>query len=418
MIMSTQSEGQHPPLGAPSDARELTLVALLIFSAVLSGTLLIPAVRPFMAGIAPGSDGAAHAFVSLNLLGGMLGAPLLGWLADRSGARRSLLAALAALDGMLLLLCAARPPLAIVLVARGLQGAANMGALSLLLAGLRGHGSGREGRTMGLAGSAMIAAVAVGAPLGALLLGRGEQAPIIAAGLLALAVAGGSLALSPPPAPVRASVSPWSLLGRPQLLRLPVLWIAVERFAVGCLVVTFSLHARDRLGLDGRAAGFLLSWFVVPFALAVYPLGRFGDRLGRAALVAGGFGAYGLGLIVLGRVPAALLPVLLLCLGLASAFIYAPSLCWAGALAPRGLRATAMALLNAAGGLGMLLGTALAGVLGAQLRRRGWGAGAHEVIFALAGLVQLVALAASARALGRMADGGLRASQLGTEVVQ
>jgi len=375
-------------------------IAILVHCSVLSSTLLIPAVRPFMAMHSAG-DGAMHAFMSVNMLGAIVGAPLLAWLADRSGRRAGLLVALAVLDGGLLL--ATTLPLGVgwVLALRGLQGAANVGGLSILMGATRSRDPKEHGRAMGIAAAAVMAAVALGAPLGTLLLSLGPAAPIVAGGLMQLLVAIDLFArpLQAPPARRRAR-SPFTMLRRERLLRLPTLWVAAERFAVGSFVVSFALYGHRVLDLSDAEVGILFSWFLLPFALSTYPMARVAERLPRAALVGGGLGGYGLSFVLLGLASPPLLPAVMFVAGLASAAIYAPSLCYASALAPAEERSTSMAMMNAGGSLGMLLGTALAGILSVSLARAGWELGlVYPAIFALAGGVQLLTLAISARGL-------------------
>ena len=66
-------------------ARATTRLAILVFGSVLSGTVLIPSVRPLCAALYPGHPGAAHAFLTMAVLGGVIGGPLLAARADRRG---------------------------------------------------------------------------------------------------------------------------------------------------------------------------------------------------------------------------------------------------------------------------------------------------------------------------------------------
>ena len=392
-----------------------TALAALCACSVLSSTMLIPAVRPFMAGYHHAPESAVHAFMTVNMLGAIVGAPLLAWWADRLGDRNRLLVVLAVVDGALLLACTAPLSVGVILVLRAAQGAANVGGLSILMGGVRGGDPKTHGRTMGLIGAAIMAAVALGAPVGTLLLSAGRVAPVLVGGLLQLGVAGYLLRLrgprtarTAPPVgqrPTRERLAhPLRLLRETPLLRLPTSWVTAERFTVGTFVVSFALYGHRALDLSDTEVGVLFSWFMLPFALATYPLSRLAERVPRAALVAGGTGLYGLSFIWLGLAPTGWLWLVMLTAGLSSAAIYAPSLCYAATLAPASARSMSMALLNAGGSLGMMLGTATAGVASALLTRAGWAPEEiYPAIFAGAGLLELMVLGLSAPGLMRLA---------------
>ena len=169
--------------------RSLFMTASLAFMCVLSGTLLIPAVRPFMAWTAPGSESAAHAFMAVNMLGGVLAAPLVTELARYVGSPSRLIRTMSAADAVLLALLVTGVPVGTMLAIRGLQGALNVSVLSLLLGSApSGEETGRGSR-YGLLGAAMMLAVAAGAPLGTLCLALGPRAPLLACAALQLVVA-------------------------------------------------------------------------------------------------------------------------------------------------------------------------------------------------------------------------------------
>ncbi len=383
------------------------LLATLIFSSVVSSTLLIPILRPFFANSHPDSEWAMHAFMSVNMLGGILGAPMLGAIADRVGQRRQMIVGLAVLDGIFLI--ASTLPLSVysVLVARTLQGAVNIGGLSILLGLMAGRASVRSGRTMGLAGAAMMLAVAAGSPLGTLLLELGPVVAMRCAGLIPLVVAVVCAIVALPRRPPARHVTVRSVLRDAPLLKLPVAWVSVERFVVGCFVVTFALYAHRALGLSDSRIGLLFSCFLMPFALATYPMGRLAERFNRAGLIGIGMVVYGVSFLALGLVPAPLLPAIMVAAGLASAAIYAPCLCYASSLVAPEVRTTSMSLLNAGGSLGMMLGTALGGVVSAGLLSAGYAADfTYPAVFVGAGLIQLLTLSLSIRGLRALATRG------------
>lgn len=385
----------------PVPLRQSAPLALLVFFSMLTSTMLIPSVRPFFAAFHAGNESAMHAFMSVNMLGATLGAPLLGWLADRSGSRRKMAAILAVLDGILLFLCTLAIPLPLLLALRTLQGAANVGALSVLMAAAgRGSAGG-----MGLAGSAVIAAVALGAPVGLLCMKISVETPLLAGAVLAILVGIAAWVMLPAQDAPRAPRGSARQLFREQpLLYIPTLWLTAERFTVGCFVVTFSLHAHNVLGMTDADVGRHYTWFLFPFALLTWPMGRLAGSVDRRQVLALGGLVYGLCFMALGHVPAGVLWLPLFGAGCASAAIYASSLLMGAQMAPPSLRATTMALLNAGGTIGMMFGTAGAGIASAALKSAGMPRDdVYPWIFIAAGATQLVLLAVSCPAMWRAA---------------
>ena len=379
-----------------------SLLPLLALGNVLAGMLLIPAARPLLAARFPGSEGALHAFFSVNMLGAALGAPLISSLADRLGSRRAMAVGLSLLDGLLLLGCLLPLPLWAVLCLRTLQGVAGVGALSIVMGSARaGLPPPAHGGAMGRMAAAVVAGIALGAPLGTLLLAWGPSLVFAFAGVLAGLVALGCLALDESP---RRAGGPRPIRQAARAVKLPALFVGAERFAVGCFVTTFSLYAHQVLGQSDRQVGLGFSVFLLCFALSSWTVGLASGRVSPAALLGGGAALFGLGFCSLGFVgEGALWPTLAL-MGLASGCIYTPSLCLASQPVPETLRATTMGLINGAGTLGMMLGTALAGILSAGLMHGGWTrAGAAAAVFVVAGLTQWLVLVLSAPALLRLA---------------
>lgn len=352
-----------------------------MFASVLSGTVLIPALRPLCAELFPGKPGAAHGFVAAAALGAVIGGPLLAIVADRRRAGRSLAAWASALDGALLLATLVAPAYGLVVVLRVAQGGASGGALAILMgAGARGDRPGRGG----MLGAAVIAAVAAGSPVGVALLALEPRAVLLVAGLLQLVVgldvAVRGLPHETAPAAPRSSLTG---LGRPSA------WVFAERFAVGGFVVTFAIWCHQRLGLSDTAVGALVACFVVAFALSTYPLGKLAERHAPGRIAAHGLYLFGLVFALLPVTPAAWLPVVLVTAGLASGAVYGAALAVAAGAAP-GARAAAMGVVHGAGSLGMLLGTAAGGVVSALVHRQDADASPAPVVFGLVAVVQLV----------------------------
>jgi MFS family permease len=369
---------------APDAGAQARRLALLVFLQMLPATLLTPAIRPLFAELHGGHEGAMHAFMALNMLGGLLAAPWLGRLADRSARPRRWLGWLCLLDALLLLLVAAPLATPVVLGLRLLEGAAHVGAATLLLgeaAALR-RALGQD-RVMGLAGGALMLAIALGSALGGLTVGLDARAPFVFGALLA-AVVGWHALLSSAPAVARERPEPAPETLPARALAVPVAAAFVERFSVGCIVVTFGLFAHRVHLLPDAAVGYLFSLLTLPFALLMYPVGRLSERVPRALLMGGGALLYAAALFGLGQVSTAVLPAMMLLAGVASALLFAPTLAYAAAAAGPTQRARAMAAVNAAGCLGMLLGPTVAGPLCAVFGRAGQQAFGYRVVFAVA----------------------------------
>jgi MFS family permease len=323
------------------------VAAVLVFLSMLSSTLLIPAVRPFFAATHPSAEGGLFLFMSVNMLGAIVGAPLLGALADAMGKRWLVLVAAAVVDGAFLFLCSLPLDLGVVLGLRCVQGAANVAAVSLLM-GLT------TSRGVPVAGGATIAAIAVGAPLGTVLLPFGPEVPLQVGAMLPLVVAvaiGALQPAAPTGLPRRKGLrSAWSAAPAG-------IFVFAERLAIGLFIVPFSLLCHDVRGFDDAFVGRLYAAFLVPFALATAAWSRFGAPPVPSVVV--GAVAYAIGLVAAARVDGvALLVVVLIIGGVGAAGVYAPALRSVAKLVPADRVGAAMGLVNALGALGMGLGGA------------------------------------------------------------
>jgi MFS family permease len=359
--------------------------ALLTFASVLSGTVLIPTVRPLCAALYPTRPGAAHAFLTAAVLGGAVGAPALAAWADRRGGHARL-AALAALVDALLLIALVRVtsyPLALAL--RAVQGAAAISALALIM-GARPPGAAHHGATLG---ASLVIAVAVGSPIGLALLSVDPRAALLAGAALELAVAAavlhGGLPIARRVAGPRRAVT--------AAVTRAALWVGAERLAVGAFVVTFAIWCHEVRHLGDRHTGALVTCFVATFAAATYPLGRLADRAGASRVARAGLAALGMAFLALTACPTAALPVLLALAGVASGAAYGAAMGVVVRGSPAERAATAMGVLHAAGSAGMLLGTAGAGVLAVVVRHHAPGASPAPLVFAAAAIAQLAVAA-------------------------
>lgn len=382
----------------PRRARAAAILApLRVFAAMLAGMVVLPAVRPLFAARGA-SESSMHMFMSINMLGAAVLTPLIALAADKSGRRTSWLAALALADAVLILGCAAKLPIHLVMALRALQGAANVGALTLAMAD-DGPGpassvaSGRAWR-----GAAMMAAIVAGPLVGGALLALGPEGPFGGAAVAAVLVSASSLGpqdeLDAPVAP-RHSMGLRRVLADAPLLVVPAAIAFAERFTVGCFVVTFALRAHGVLAMSDRQISLGYSLFLIPFALGMYPAALTARWVSRPKQLAIGAVAYAGALVAFGTASGVWLALALVIAGLASAAMYAPTLSYASTLSPEGAPSTGMALFHAAGCVGMTLGPAAAGILSAILRAAGAAdATRYGAVFALAAGALLAVVAA------------------------
>jgi MFS transporter, DHA1 family, tetracycline resistance protein len=375
------------------DAKHASLHWLIaaVFLQMLPATLLAPAIRPLFAQVHQGAEGPMHAFMSLNMLGGILITPLIARLASSGGASSARwLMGLAGLDAILLAVVSLPLATPLVLILRTIEGAAHLGAASLLLARAAAYkplvGA---GRAMGMAGGAVMLAIAFGSGLGGLLVGESARLPFLVGAALSLIVAAAApfLYASTLPKEQSAEVAPRPISWRDANVFGPLSAAFIERFTVGLIIVTFALFATKTHGLTDRSVGLLYSMLMLPFALLMYPASRMGDRVPRAALLGLATLLYGAAIASLAVAPKMLLVASMVTAGVASSFMYGTVLCYAATLVPAESRGRMMALVNTAGALGMFLGPMCGGLMVALGRDVADPMSAYRNVFYLAGLV-------------------------------
>ena len=376
------------------DAKHASLHWLIaaVFLQMLPATLLAPAIRPLFAQFHGGAEGPMHAFMSLNMLGAIVTTPLVARLVSSGAAGGSArwLMILAGLDALLLVAVSLPLATGLVLLLRTLEGAAHLGAATLLLARAAAYkplvGA---GRAMGMAGGAVMLAIAFGSGLGGILVGESPRLPFLVGASLSAMVALVAPFLYSSTLPIERAdaATPRPLSWRDPNVFGPLSAAFVERFTVGLIIVTFALFASRTHGLSDRSVGLLYSMLMLPFALLMYPASRMGDRMPRAALLGLGTLLYGFAIASLAVVPKGLLPLSMITAGIASSFMYGTVLCYAATLVPSESRGRMMALVNTAGALGMLLGPLCGGVLVALGRSRVDPVAAYQNVFYLAGAV-------------------------------
>jgi MFS family permease len=390
-------------------ARVLVL-GLLAFLMLVPVTLPVTVLRGLVYDRFAVSELLASLFMSINMIGAVLAAPVAGALADRRGRRADLIMVALVADALLLHALTWPIPFAVFMAIRFVEGCAHITALSLLLS-LASHarGESERGRVMGLTGGGLTLGVALGAPLGGVLGSRDPLVPLHAASAIAaLAALVAWLRLEE----VNASSERSSLhrilsmLRENRLLLAPLAFSFADRFTVGFFTTTLSFFLSRIHGLPPPRIGFLIAAFMLPFALLSYPFGRLSERTSRVAMMCAGSFVYGLLTAAVGWCPAGALPALMVGLGVSAAVMFVPSLLITSDAAPAQIRTTAMGAFNAAGSAGFIVGPLTGGLVSQWVAAgAGWEAG-YRAAFAVAGASQFVCVALGLPFLIRLVRAG------------
>jgi MFS family permease len=374
----------------------LGLMALLM---LLPVTLPVPVLRELVAERFGVSELLTSLFMSINMVGAVLAAPLAGALADRFGRRPRLIAAALALDALCFLGLTRDVPFSLFLCIRFVEGAAHIFALSLLLGLASGaRPDAQRGLVMGATGSGLLLGVASGAPLGGRL---GHPDPLVPLYLGAAVVAVAAvLALLLRETSGRESERPRfgeiaRLVRASPLVAIPLLFSFADRFSVGFFTSTFPLFLRGVHELPPPRIGLLIAIFMLPFAALSFPFGILSQRTSRALLMCGGSFVYGCLVASLGFWPTDALVGVMLATGAAAAVMFVPSLLLTVEALPEALRTTSMGAFNAAGSLGFIVGPVTGGLVSQSVASSlGWPAG-YAAAFVVAGGFEIVLALAS-----------------------
>ncbi len=362
---------------------------------LLPVTLPVPVLRELVQERFGVSEFLTSAFMSVNMVGAFLAAPLAGAVADRIGRRPPLIAGALVVDALCFLGLTLDVPFAVFMAIRFLEGCAHIVALSLLL-GLAANARGDEGRglAMGITGSGLLLGVALGAPLGGML-GRDDPVfPLYTGAAVVLGAAVVALLLlreTGTQAHGRPGLSEiWGLLVRHKLLIAPLLFAFADRFTVGFFTSTFSLFLRSVHELPPPQIGILIATFMLPFALLSFPFGALSQRTSRVALLCGGSLVYGLFVASVGFWPTDRLWLLMLLNGSAAAVMFVPSMLMTTELTPDEVRTTSMGAFNAAGSLGFIVGPMTGGLISDVVGAQAGALVGYQAAFATAGLAEIL----------------------------
>ena len=375
------------PLYEPWRLGALGALAVLVLVPV---TLPVPVLRGLVQERFEVSELLTSLFMSVNMAGAVLAAPLAGAIADRLGRRPALITVALVVDAICFLGLTRDIPFPLFMAIRFFEGCAHIFALSLILALAAGsRGAERRGRAMGIAGGGLLLGVAIGAPIGGTLGAEVPERTLYAAAAV-LAIAAGLAAIVlrevANPAQTRPSLGAIArtLRAHPRLLA-PLTFAFADRFTVGFYTTTFSLYLTRVHGLDPPQIGLLIAVFMLPFALLSVPFGILAERASPVRLLCGGSLLYGIGTATLVYWPAGMLPYVMFAIGTTAAVMFVPSLLLTTEFAPDEIRSTALGAFNAAGSLGFVIGPVTGGLVSqAVAASSGWEAG-YAAAFGVAG---------------------------------
>ncbi len=353
----------------------LLKVGVLLVLTALPDAMVVPILEEILVqryGVGPGP---AHAFLAVNLLGGLCALPILRWTA-RSGRPVTAVAVASACDALLLGAMWLPIGFSATILLRAIEGIPDVIVFAVIF-DLVGRAGGRRSSGLRYGFAAALLSVALGG--GAILGGQiakldatvDDSAPTIflvgssaclIASVLAVLWRGPLRRLEGlPVAAARASVS------MPRRRRTAPLWPLLliagsDRAAGGLLTGTLGLFLAESVGLGPAVRGGLVGLVLLLMGLGAIPAGFVADRLDAIRVRAAGAIVFGAGIVVL-PLAAEVLPVLgtvLIVMGVGGAVLLPTSL----SLLDRmhgGL--VGMGGFRAAGDIGFLIGVSAAGFL-------------------------------------------------------
>ncbi|MEO6446283.1 MAG: MFS transporter [Gemmatimonadaceae bacterium] len=368
-------------------------LALAMFFTLVPVTLLVPGLHELVVVAHGGSTSDAHAFMTVNMMAGMVTVPfVMRWVRRRGDVRRWVMIALV-VDAVAFAGMGLAKSLGGLYAFRVLDGAVHLPAVTLLMVASNRLSGVRRGGSLGALASAIMIGVAIGSPLGGWIVERWAGA-VYAVGAVLLLVAAATMAsVAPlPPAPVDAGArkTPGRYVWNRTRLQtwIPLGYGFMDRFSIGIFVSTFTLFLSQEHALGASQKGILIALFMLPFAMLCYPAGRLADRIGWFRPMLAGNVLFGLVFASYGLVPRSLLPAVMLLSGVLAALMYAPNLLLISDLAERGEGEGLFGAFQVAGSFGFLVGPIAGGVLVAATTGPD-GAPAYAAIFVGVGMLEV-----------------------------
>lgn len=397
------------------------MVSILLVLTALPDAMVVPILEEILVERYDVGPGIAHAFLAVNLIGGLCAIPILGWAAAR-GRPVVAVSVAAAVDAALLGAMWLPIGFGPTIVLRAMEGVADVIVFAVIF-DLVGRAGGRQasGLRYGLAAALLSIALGGGAILGGQI-ARLEKATsgveasvfLVGGGACLLAAILAVLWREPlrrlkgisivPDAPIKTVVK------KSRAPLWPLLMIAAsDRAAGGLLTGTLGLFLASAVGLEPAIRGGLVGSVLLMMGLGALPAGLIADRYGALRVRLFGSLAFGLGIVVLPQVAGVLplLGVVMIVMGIGGAVLLPTSLSLLDHL-HGGL--VGMGGFRAAGDIGFLLGVSVAGILVATLvepETSGAATSAYGMIFAAFGAAHL---AVTAIAVPTLATSSMRST--------
>lgn len=379
---------------AASGWRVAIPVGACIFLTMLPVTMLVPVLKEIVADRFSVSPFWTHAFMSINMVGAILAAPIGGRIADRVGRRKPILLGAVLCNAVLLWAMGVASSFTLLMLLRLCEGMTHIVALTSLMACASDRTTkGTRGRAMGALGACMMFGTTVGSPLGGFI-GHSMPNAVFPIGAVIAALVGVIVIFA-----VRdhtlarddiATPTAGHMLGTHRPLLVPYAYAFIDRLCVGVVISTFMLYLSDVIELAPPQRGMLMAWFMLPFAILCYPIGRLVDRIGKIWPMALGSLGFGVVFATYGFLPGSWLVPAMLLSGVLSATMFAPNLAMCADLAPEGHHASAFAGFNIAGSLGFLCGPLLAGALYTLALPLAGEIATYRIVFSAAGATEVI----------------------------
>ena len=376
--MQAEAQSQLPPQAVDSaqadptrlNVGQLGLLVAGMFAAMLTLTLPVAPLEEFVGRLLPngGADlelenTAKGLFQTMHFLAYIPFAFIWGALSDRSGRRKPFLLMGLLGQGIMFGLMPLVDNIWLLYAARFVEGIFSIAVVSMLMTmTLDIAPPGRRGMTLGVFTMGMLLGNGLGAPIGGALAGISLAYPFwVGAALLLVMLAVIAVGVRETQAVTHGYSFRRSMLVFREHPRLgiPYAFTMLDRLTVGFFVGQFPILADRVYGFGPAQRGIYLMVFLFCFALFSPVGGIIADRFGRARPMLLGTVAYGLMLMLVGRVGPDMLYAVMAFGGLCGAILYPPSIALVGDYAGPGQRGVAMGGFNLAGSIGFAAGPLL-----------------------------------------------------------